>query len=162
LGKEDFRNSLKCIRCGACMNTCPIYRRSGGHSYHATIPGPIGAILSPNRNLKQYSDLPFASTLCGSCTDVCPVKIDIHQQLYKWRQEIYNDNDLAMSTTMALKITGKVFEIPYIFNNLEKIARSSMRNLPRFILYNGLNAWGKHRELPEAPRESVKQWYKNN
>ena len=86
LGRPDFRNSLKCIRCGACMNTCPIYRRSGGHSYGSTIPGPIGAILSPGYDLKKYSNLPFASTLCGSCSDVCPVKIDIHAQLYKWRQ----------------------------------------------------------------------------
>ncbi|MEM8891245.1 MAG: lactate utilization protein B, partial [Bacteroidota bacterium] len=86
LGREDFRNSLKCIRCGACMNTCPIYRRSGGHSYDYTVPGPIGSILTPGKDLKKYSDLPLASSLCGSCSDVCPVKIDIHQQLYKWRQ----------------------------------------------------------------------------
>ncbi|RZK32919.1 MAG: lactate utilization protein, partial [Hymenobacter sp.] len=78
LGRPDFRASLKCIRCGACMNTCPVYRRSGGHSYDFTVPGPIGSILSPNIDLKKHSTLPFASTLCGSCTDVCPVKIDIH------------------------------------------------------------------------------------
>lgn len=162
LGKEDFRNSLKCIRCGACMNTCPIYRRSGGHSYHSTIPGPIGAILSPNRNLKEYSDLPFASTLCGSCSDVCPVKIDIHQQLYKWRQEIYKNNELPKSKTIPLKITSKVFENPAAFNSLGKIARGSLRVLPRFSIYNGFNTWGKQRELPEAPRESFKEWYKKN
>lgn len=162
LGKEDFRNSLKCIRCGACMNTCPIYRRSGGHSYHATIPGPIGAILSPNRNLKEYSDLPFASTLCGSCSDVCPVKIDIHDQLYKWRQEIYKNNELPKSKTIPLKITTKVFENPAIFNSLGKISRGSLRVLPRFSIYNGFNTWGKQRELPEAPKESFKEWYKKN
>ncbi|MDB5009744.1 MAG: lutB 2, partial [Mucilaginibacter sp.] len=88
LGREDFRNSLKCIRCGACMNTCPVYRRSGGHSYHNAISGPIGSILAPNLDMEKYADLPFASTLCGSCSNVCPVKIDIHQQLYKWRQVI--------------------------------------------------------------------------
>ncbi|HTM97209.1 MAG TPA: LUD domain-containing protein, partial [Pedobacter sp.] len=65
LGREEFRNSLKCIRCGACMNTCPVYRRSGGHSYHNAIAGPIGAILAPNLDMKEYADLPFASTLCG-------------------------------------------------------------------------------------------------
>ena len=63
----DFRNALKCIRCGACTNTCPVYRRSGGHSYGYTVPGPIGSILTPGIDLKKYSDLPFASTLCGSC-----------------------------------------------------------------------------------------------
>lgn len=162
LGKEDFRNSLKCIRCGACMNTCPIYRRSGGHSYHSTIPGPIGAILSPNKNLKEYSDLPFASTLCGSCSDVCPVKIDIHEQLYKWRQEIYKNNKLPKSKTIPLKITTKIFENPSVYNSLGKIARGSLRNLPGFMIYNSLNAWGKQRDLPDAPKEGFKQWYKKN
>ncbi|MDT0687210.1 lactate utilization protein B [Autumnicola psychrophila] len=162
LGKEDFRNSLKCIRCGACMNTCPIYRRSGGHSYHSTIPGPIGAILSPNKNLKEYSDLPFASTLCGSCSDVCPVKINIHEQLYKWRQEIYRNNELLKSKTIPLKITTKVFENPSVYNSLGKFARGSLRNLPNFMIYNGWNAWGKQRDLPEAPKEGFKEWYKKN
>lgn len=162
LGKEDFRNSLKCIRCGACMNTCPIYRRSGGHSYHATIPGPIGAILSPNINLTEYSDLPFASTLCGSCSDVCPVKINIHEQLYKWRQVIYNNNELPKSKSIPLKFTAKVLENPSAYNLVGKIARNSLRFLPRFMIYNGLNAWGKQRELPEAPKESFKEWYKMN
>ena len=162
LGKKDFRNSLKCIRCGACMNTCPVYRRSGGHSYHATIPGPIGAILSPNRNLKEYSDLPFASTLCGSCSDVCPVKINIHEQLYKWRQEIYKNNELPKSKSIPLKITTKVFENPSLFNSLGKVARGSLKNLPRFMVYNGLNDWGKQRELPKVPKESFKEWYKKN
>lgn len=162
LGKEDFRNSLKCIRCGACMNTCPIYRRSGGHSYHATIPGPIGAILSPNRNLKEYSDLPFASTLCGSCSDVCPVKINIHEQLYKWRQEIYKNNELPKSKSIPLKITTKIFENPSLYNSFGKLARGSLKNLPRFMVYNSLNAWGKQRDLPEVPEESFKEWYKKN
>ncbi|MDT0688940.1 lactate utilization protein B [Salegentibacter sp. F188] len=162
LGKEDFRNSLKCIRCGACMNTCPIYRRSGGHSYHSTIPGPIGAILSPNKNLKEYSDLPFASTLCGSCSNVCPVKIDIHEQLYKWRQEIYKNNQLPKSKTIPLKITTRIFENPSVYNSLGKIARGSLRNLPGFMIYNNFNTWGKQRDLPDAPKEGFKQWYKKN
>jgi L-lactate dehydrogenase complex protein LldF len=86
LGRADFWRSLKCIRCGACMNTCPVYRRSGGHSYGATIPGPIGSVLTPGIDLHKYAALPFASTLCGSCTAVCPVKIDLDAQLYRWRQ----------------------------------------------------------------------------
>lgn len=162
LGKEDFRDSLKCIRCGACMNTCPIYRRSGGHSYHATIPGPIGAILSPNKNLKEYSDLPFASTLCGSCTDVCPVKINIHEQLYKWRQEIYKNNELPKSKTVPLKLTAKVLENPSVYKSMGNVARGSLKVLPRFMVYNRLNAWGNQRELPEAPKHSFREWYKKN
>lgn len=88
LGREKFRNSLKCIRCGACFNTCPVYRRSGGHSYHTAVAGPIGSVLNPARNIAEYKDLPFASTLCGSCTNVCPVQIDLHNQLYELRQEV--------------------------------------------------------------------------
>ncbi len=74
LGSDEFRRSLSCIRCGACMNTCPVYRRSGGHSYETTVPGPIGSILAPARDTKKYKSLPIACTLCGSCTNVCPVK----------------------------------------------------------------------------------------
>ncbi len=88
LGSDEFRRSLNCIRCGACMNTCPVYRRSGGHSYQSSVPGPIGSILAPARDAKQYASLPHACSLCGSCTDVCPVKIDLHHQLLTWRREL--------------------------------------------------------------------------
>lgn len=159
LSRPDFRNSLKCIRCGACMNTCPIYRRSGGHSYGYTVPGPIGSILTPGIDLKQYSDLPFASTLCGSCSDVCPVKIDIHEQLYKWRQVIATEGHLPASKKKSMKMAGKIFANPWRYKLLGKIARSALKRLPRFIIYNRLNEWGKNRELPEAPTESFKEWY---
>jgi len=86
LGRPDYRKSLACVRCAACFNTCPVYRRSGGYSYSFFIAGPIGSILAPNMNKAAHSSMPFASTLCGSCTNVCPVKIDIHTQLLKWRQ----------------------------------------------------------------------------
>ena len=88
LATDEFRRSLNCIRCGACMNTCPVYRRSGGHSYGSTVPGPIGSILAPSQDASQHKALPFACSLCGSCDDVCPVKIDLHLQLYAWRHEL--------------------------------------------------------------------------
>ncbi len=75
LASDEFRRSLNCIRCGACMNTCPVYRRSGGHSYETTVPGPIGSVLAPALDAEKHASLPFACRLCGSCTDVCPVKI---------------------------------------------------------------------------------------
>ncbi|PXX23996.1 lactate utilization protein B [Arenibacter sp. ARW7G5Y1] len=158
LASEDFRNSLKCIRCGACMNTCPIYRRSGGHSYGSTIPGPIGSILSPNIDLKKYSSLPFASTLCGSCTDVCPVKIDIHSQLYKWRQIIMKEHPNRVKQ-MAMKTNQKVFEHPRLYNIVGIVMRRAIKLLPKSILYNKLNIWGKQRDLPNAPKKSFKEWY---
>ncbi|KGE87023.1 MAG: lactate utilization protein B [Phaeodactylibacter xiamenensis] len=162
LGRPDFRNSLKCIRCGACMNTCPIYRRSGGHSYDSTVPGPIGSILTPGIDLKKYSGLPFASTLCGSCSDVCPVKIDIHEQLYKWRQIIAEEGHLPTAKKQSMVMAGKVLSRPGWYKMAGKSARWVTRWLPRPLIYNPLNTWGKARELPEAPKESFQEWYRKN
>lgn len=161
LGKENYRNALKCIRCGACMNTCPVYRRSGGHSYGSVIPGPIGSILAPHSDIKKYKDLPFASSLCGSCTEICPVKIDIHEQLYFWRQELSEQKMILWNKRYAMKIAGKiVLSKSKIFDILGKLVRWSVKNLPRKLVYNRLNVWGKERELPTMPQESFKQWYK--
>ncbi len=161
LGREDFRNSLKCIRCGACMNTCPIYRRSGGHSYGSVVPGPIGSILSPNLDMKKYSTLPFASTLCGSCSDVCPVKIDIHNQLYKWRQVIMKEHP-DRAKQMAMKANGVVFKYPGLFDKLGGVARKMLKIMPKPMVYNSLNTWGKQRDLPDVPDTSFKEWYHKN
>ncbi|MFY0654598.1 MAG: lactate utilization protein [Cyclobacteriaceae bacterium] len=161
LGREDFRNSLKCIRCGACMNTCPIYRRSGGHSYGNVVPGPIGSILAPNTDLKKYSTLPFASTLCGSCSDVCPVQIDIHKQLYKWRQVIMKEHPDKVKQT-AMMVNGKVFKYPGLYDLFGSFARTALKVLPKSLIYSKLNAWGKQRDLPKVPDTSFKDWYKKN
>ena len=139
LGRVDFRNSLKCIRCGACMNTCPIYRRSSGHSYGSTIPGPIGSILTPGIDLKKYSDLPFASTLCGSCSDVCPVKIDIHQQLYKWRQIVAEEGHLPMAKKQTMSLAAKILSSPNWYNFLGKTARFALKIMPRLFVYHRFN-----------------------
>ena len=161
LKREKFRNSLKCIRCGACMNTCPIYRRSGGYSYGSTIPGPIGSILSPGIDVKKYSTLPFASTLCGSCSDVCPVKINIHEQLYEWRQEITKAQGWS-AKGMSMKMANGIFTSPLAYKISGKLLRASLKNLPKSLIYNPLNAWGKNRDLPEVPKESFKEWYLKN
>lgn len=161
LGKKDFRNSLKCIRCAACFNTCPVYRRSGGHSYHTAVAGPIGSILSPNLDMKKYADLPFASTLCGSCSNVCPVKIDIHDQLYKWRQVIVQEGYAPAAKKLAMKTMTWVLSNPSVYHTAGKAGRWFMLNTP-FTVNNGLNPWWKGREMPEAPRESFGQWYKRN
>ncbi|MEO8414685.1 MAG: lactate utilization protein B [Ginsengibacter sp.] len=161
LGREDFRNSLKCIRCGACMNTCPVYRRSGGHSYHAAIAGPIGAILAPNLDMKQYADLPFASTLCGSCSNVCPVKINIHEQLYQWRQVIVKEGYSPKTKTAAMKSMATILSKPALFSFAGKAGRWVIKNIP-FLVNNKLNPWYKQRELPAPPRQSFTEWYKKN
>lgn len=159
LGKEDFRKSLMCIRCGACLNTCPIYRRSGGHSYGSVIPGPIGSILSPNIDSKKHSSLPFASTLCGSCSDVCPVKIDIHTQLYKWRQLIMKEHP-DKTKQVAMKFGGIVLRHPKLFRFFGLGVRKFLKISPRFLVYNKLNTWGKGRDLPNVPKTSFNDWYK--
>ena len=163
LGRPDFRASLKCIRCGACMNTCPVYRRSGGHSYDYTVPGPIGSILSPNVDLKKHSTLPFASTLCGSCSDVCPVKIDIHVQLYKWRQIIGEQKAMPASKRLGMKALAKVLARPKLYARLGRAARRVLASTPYSLSHNGtLNPWAIARELPEPPKQSFREWYAAN
>jgi L-lactate dehydrogenase complex protein LldF len=161
LAREEFRNSLKCIRCGACMNTCPVYRRSGGHSYHNAIAGPIGAILAPNLDMKEYADLPFASTLCGSCTNVCPVKIDIHDQLYKWRQVLTKEGHSPAAKTVAMKVMAGTLSNPGMFNIAGKAGRWMMKVAP-WAISNKFNPWYKHRDMPEPPKNSFTEWYKKN
>jgi L-lactate dehydrogenase complex protein LldF len=161
MGREDFRASLKCIRCGACMNTCPVYRRSGGHSYNYAISGPIGAILAPNLDREKYADLPFASTLCGSCSNVCPVKIDIHQQLYKWRQVIVQEGYASSSKKMSMKLMNYTLSSPNVYRTAGKAGRWVLKYIP-FAVNNHFNPWYKQRDMPEAPKESFGEWYKKN
>lgn len=158
LGRSDFRNSLKCIRCGACMNTCPVYRRSGGHSYHSAISGPIGSILAPNWDMKKYADLPFASTLCGSCSNVCPVKIDIHNQLYKWRQVIVKEGYVDKAKVLSMKAMQFTLSSPAAYRAAGKAGRMVLKYAP-FTVNNKFNPWYKQREMPEPPKESFQEWY---
>jgi L-lactate dehydrogenase complex protein LldF len=162
LGREDFRASLKCIRCAACFNTCPVYRRSGGHSYHTAVAGPIGAILNPNLDMKANADLPFASTLCGSCTHVCPVKINIHEQLWKWRQVIVNKGHVSGSKQKAMQLMAYVLSKPAIYRFSGRMSRWMLRNFSFLMKSKKLNAWFRQREMPAAPKESFREWYIKN
>ena len=161
LGRADFRDSLKCIKCGACMNTCPVYRKSGGLSYHNTITGPIGAILAPNLDMKKHADLPFASTLCGSCSNVCPVKINIHEQLYKWRQVIVKEGYAANTKALGMKAMAWTLSSPGTFTTAGKAGRWFLHNIP-LVMNNKFNPWFKQREMPEGPKESFAEWYAKN
>ncbi len=160
LGRDDFYTALKCIRCGACMNSCPVYRRSGGYSYGHTVPGPIGSILTPGFNLKKFKELPFASTLCGACSDVCPVKINIHEQLYKWRQVVGEKGELEKSKAMPLHWAGKILSSHKKYQIVGRLARKALRFLPGAITSNRFNPWSRQRELPKPPRQSFGEWYK--
>jgi L-lactate dehydrogenase complex protein LldF len=161
LGRVDFRNSLKCIKCGGCMNTCPVYRKSGGLSYHNTISGPIGAILAPNLDMKKHADLPFASTLCGSCSNVCPVKIDIHEQLYKWRQVIVKEGYVDNTKKLSMEAMASTLSSPRLYKMAGNAGRWLMKNFP-FTINNKFNPWYKQRDMPGAKKQSFKTWYKKN
>lgn len=143
------------------MNTCPVYRKSGGHSYHNTIAGPIGAILAPNLDMKKHADLPFASTLCGSCSNVCPVKIDIHDQLYKWRQVVVKEGYAAKTKTLGMKAMAWTLSSPDSYTTAGKAGRWALKNIP-FAVNNKLNPWYKQRDMPGAPKESFEEWYAKN
>lgn len=162
LGLEDFWTSLKCIRCGACMNTCPVYRRSGGLSYGATYSGPIGLIIDPTFNRRKYSTLPFSSTLNGSCTNVCPVKINIHEQIFAWRKVLAEEHRIPLLKQGMMKAAGAVLSRPSAYRAAIQAADSALKVLPRFAVYNPANSWGREREMPSAPRQTFHAWYREN
>jgi L-lactate dehydrogenase complex protein LldF len=160
LGNDELRRSLACIRCGACMNTCPVFRRSGGHSYGYAVPGPIGSILAPSRDPAAFSTLPFASSLCGSCADVCPVKIDLHHELLALRQEIVRKGLLPRGKRFAMRVTAFVLAWTGLYRVLGWLVRRLVPLLPRAFLYGSWNAWGRQREMPPMPRRSFRAVYR--
>ena len=136
----EFKETLKCIRCSACLTTCPVFRRSGGHAYRYVIPGPIGSLLAPLNNKEEYSDLPFACTLCNSCEMVCPVKIPFSKQLVKMREYVTKDD-------FAFKFIEASLHSPLAFKLFSKIIRLT----PKSILKKALNEWSKYKEFPTIP-----------
>lgn len=159
LANKEHIQTLKCIRCGACMNTCPVYRRSGGYSYTYFIPGPIGINLGMLHSPEKYYDNLSACSLCYSCNNVCPVKIDLADQIYRWRQgldALGKADPLKKTVSRSLKI---VFNRPGLYNSLLKMA-PVVNHMPRFLIYNGLNDWGKGRELPRFATESFTALWK--
>ena len=162
LGRADFWRSLKCIRCGACMNTCPVYRRSGGYSYGATVPGPIGSVLTPGLDLQKYAALPFASTLCGSCTAVCPVKIDLDAQLYRWRQVVVEAGYVSAGKQVAAHAGARMLANRRLLTLGGMILRSMLRVLPASVMRRLASVWGRDRELPSPPAQSFSAWYKES
>jgi L-lactate dehydrogenase complex protein LldF len=160
LAREALRQSLTCIRCGACMNTCPVYRRTGGHSYGYTVPGPIGSVLAATRDPRAFASLPFASSLCGSCADVCPVGIPLHEQLLTLRGDVVQAGALPAGKRFLMKVAAFVLGWAGLYRLAGWLVRRLVPLLPRALVYNRWNAWGRARELPPMPRQSFRALYR--
>jgi len=137
----------------------PAYNTKGGNEVESPVSGQDLRRLAPNIDTDKYSDLPFASTLCGSCSDVCPVKINIHEQLFFWRQDIGRSNVLPKSKKVSMKIMAAVLGNPSVYKMFGKMMRISLKLLPSFLFENKLNTWAKNRKMMEAPKESFQEWY---
>jgi L-lactate dehydrogenase complex protein LldF len=142
------------------MNTCPVFRRSGGHSYGVTVAGPIGSILNPLRNFEEHKSLPFACSLCGSCTEVCPVKIDLHQQLFVMRRHLADRKLVSTTKRLGVKAAAFVLARPKLYRLAGRLGRFALRIAPRWLLYHRWNPWGLQREMPAAPRKSFRELHR--
>ena len=119
-------------------------------------------IIDPTFNARKYSNLPFASSLNGSCSNVCPVKINIHEQIYAWRRELVRRHEVPLAKKAMMKAAGELLSRPTAYRAAVAAADAVLPLLPRFIIYNGLNAWGKHREVPHPPKQTFHQWHHAN
>ena len=161
LADEAHRNMLKCLRCGACMNTCPVYRRSGGYSYSYFIPGPLGINLGMLRSPKRYHGNVSACSLCYSCSNVCPAMIDLGEQIYEWRQRL---DTLGLADPMKkAAVKGMDFVMGGRRRFYGGIALGRLaEKLPRAVLENGLNPWSAPgRAMPPFAPRSFNAWWKN-
>jgi len=155
LADEQHRRALGCIRCGACLNTCPVYRRAGGYAYGYAIPGPIGAVLAPALGgTDERRGLPLASTLCGSCSAVCPVKIDLHEQLIAWRA---TDVPRGRRERVLARIAAAVFERPALYRIAGRAARWVWPAVSRRWPGNPASPWLAARALPAHPGASFRE-----
>ncbi len=166
LGSE-FQSILQCIRCGACINVCPVYRHIGGHSYGSIYPGPIGAVLSPLLGgYDDFKELPYATTLCGACTEVCPVKIPLHSLLLKHREVIVEREGKApFSEKLLMKAFGLGAASPMLYNLGSKIAPAAMNPFTSGDKISKgpgpLKAWTDIRDFPAPNKERFRDWFKN-
>ena len=161
LADEEQRAALGCIRCGACLNTCPVYRRIGGHAYGTTVAGPIGAVLAPalSPDNPTATALPFASTLCGSCSNVCPVRIELHSHLLAWRHRLSAEGKSPRAKRWGMAIARRVLARPWLYALGGRMARLAWPALRQRWPGSPLAGWLAGRELPPAPGVSFReQW----
>lgn len=161
LGNPEHWETLKCMRCGACMNTCPVYRRSGGYSYTYFIPGPIGVNLGMLRDPDKHYNNVSACSLCCSCDNVCPVKVDLSSQIYRWRQQLdalRHADPMKKAMSAGMKA---VFDRPALYRSALRLAPLA-NHVPTMLTNIRLNAWAYGHAMPRFAKQSFHQWWKQN
>jgi len=166
LGDPDGRPALRCIRCSACVNVCPVYRQTGGHAYDTVYPGPIGAILQPQLSGERgtSASLPYASSLCGACADVCPVGIEIPRILVHERAKVVRMSRPGLEGR-ALRALGRAFSSAERYERAQRTARALQRPLVRsgrLRWFPGpLAGWGRSRTLPGVASQTFREWWED-
>jgi L-lactate dehydrogenase complex protein LldF len=167
LADPKGRPALRCIRCSACINVCPVYRQTGGHAYHSPYAGPIGAILAPQLAGERgaVASLPFASSLCGACYDVCPVKIDIPSILVHERGKAVARERKGVEGR-SLELAARAFATREGYERAQRLARRLQRPLTRDGWMSRfppgpLAAWGRSRDLPALPAQTFREWWES-
>jgi L-lactate dehydrogenase complex protein LldF len=164
LADPEARQTLNCIRCAACQNTCPVYRQTGGHAYGSVYAGPIGAILTPQlQEMHHAQSLPYASSLCGACYEVCPVKINIPEVLIHLRNKVVKQKGLS-AEALAMRTMGLIFRSERRFRaaqRLGRVAESPLAGKDGWIgwLPGQLGGWTQARDLQEMPKETFRDWW---
>jgi L-lactate dehydrogenase complex protein LldF len=166
LADEVGRQTLACIRCSACLNVCPVYERTGGHAYGSVYPGPIGAILAPQlAGVREAGSLPYASTLCGACAEVCPVKIDIPQVLVHLRGRVVRETaGRADPERIAMRALAWAFADERRFERAQRLARAGQRPFARggsIERLPGLAGWTGARDLRPVPAQTFREWWRS-
>jgi L-lactate dehydrogenase complex protein LldF len=159
LADEVGRQALHCIRCSACLNVCPVYERVGGQAYESVYPGPIGAILTPLlKGLDEAPSLPWASSLCGACYEVCPVKIDIPSVLVHLRGRVVREEKSRMAPeALAMKGMAAAFATRRRYEAAQRLARLGRGPLAKAAI----PGWSAMRDLPVPPKETFRDWWQH-
>lgn len=161
LADPEQREVLHCIRCGACLNVCPVYRTVGGHTYGTTYQGPIGSVLTPHlRGLNEFQHLSYASSLCGACTDTCPVKINLHHHLLHNRRNAVRAGDRPLIERFGFKVWRWMMMAPRGYAAFGWMGRTTLRVMRRLglegTILDPLRPWTKDRALPRIPGKSFR------
>jgi len=162
LADAEQRDALHCIRCGACLNVCPIFRNVGGHTYNTTYSGPIGSVITPHlRGLQDWKHLSAASSLCGACTEACPVKIDLHHHLLQNRRNAIAGKP-AVFERLAFRIFGIIANDPTFWSLAKKIAWlvQPLQQIIQGSPFDPARAWTQTRDLAPVADESFKDWWR--